>query len=154
VATVQWRYSSRWVNSLQAVILWNLLWYGSLLLDKERDATGNNEQYIKLVQQFSHMLFELHSLNHAALIRWCLTYWSRDSSVGIVTGYRLDERGIWFRFVIGVRNFLLWQGADRSWVPPKHLYKGFRILLLRGKSRRTADVGKPYRIIKLCTVTE
>ena len=134
-------------NCLQAVILWNLLWYGSLLLNKKRDATGNMEKYIKLLQQFGPMLFELRSLNHAALIRSCLTYWSRNRSVGIVTGYRLDERGIWFRFVIGVRNFLLWHGADRSWVPPKHLYKGYRILLPRSKSRRTAVVGKPYRII-------
>jgi hypothetical protein len=34
--------------------------------------------------------------------------WSRDSSVGVAVGYRLDDRGSRFRFPAGAGNFSLY----------------------------------------------
>jgi hypothetical protein len=46
---------------------------------------------------------------HADLQFFCfsLTYWSRDSSVGIALGYGLDDRGSSVRFLAVAGNFSL-----------------------------------------------
>jgi hypothetical protein len=43
---------------------------------------------------------------------------SRDSSVGIVTGYGLDERGVDVRVPVGSRIFSPPRRPDRLWSPP------------------------------------
>jgi hypothetical protein len=43
---------------------------------------------------------------------------SRNSLVGIATGYGLDERMIGFRFPAGAGNFSLTPCPDRLWGPP------------------------------------
>jgi hypothetical protein len=49
---------------------------------------------------------------------------SRDSSVGIVTGYRLDDQGVRVRVPVGSRMFSSPSHPDRLWGPPSLLYKG------------------------------
>jgi hypothetical protein len=55
-----------------------------------------------------------------------LVHWrSRDSSVGIVTGYGLDDRGIGVRVPVGSRIFSTPRRPDRLWGPPSLLSKGY-----------------------------
>jgi hypothetical protein len=48
-----------------------------------------------------------------------LTYNSRDSAVGIATGYELDDRGVGVRVPVGARIFTSPCRPDRLWGPPK-----------------------------------
>jgi hypothetical protein len=53
---------------------------------------------------------------------------SRDSSVGIATGYGLDDRGVRVRVPVGVRIFSFTRRPDLFWGPPSLLsnrYPGF-----------------------------
>jgi hypothetical protein len=43
---------------------------------------------------------------------------SRDSVVGIATGYGLDDRGVEFRVPVGSRIFSSPRRPDRLWGPP------------------------------------
>jgi hypothetical protein len=49
---------------------------------------------------------------------------SRDSSVGIVTGYGLDDQGVGVRVPVGARIFTSPCGPDRLWGPPSLLSNG------------------------------
>jgi hypothetical protein len=51
---------------------------------------------------------------------------SRDSSVGIATGYRLDDRGVGFRVSVGSRIFSSSRSPHRFWGPPSLLFNGYR----------------------------
>jgi hypothetical protein len=57
---------------------------------------------------------------------------SRDSSVGIATGYGLDDRGVGVPVPEGLRMFSSPRRPDRLWGPPNHLSNGYRGLFLRG----------------------
>jgi hypothetical protein len=51
----------------------------------------------------------------------------RDSSVGIATGYGLDDRGIGVRGTVDSRIFPSPRRADLLWGPPSLLHNGYRV---------------------------
>jgi hypothetical protein len=53
---------------------------------------------------------------------------SRDSSVGIATGYGLDGRGVGVRVPVGSRNVSSPHRPDRFWGPPNLPSNGYRVL--------------------------
>jgi hypothetical protein len=59
---------------------------------------------------------------------------SRDSVVGIATGYGLDDRGVGVQVPVGVRIFTSPRRPDRLWGPRNLLSNGYRGLLSRGKA--------------------
>jgi hypothetical protein len=50
---------------------------------------------------------------------------SRDSSVGIATGYGLDDQGVGIQVPIGVRIFSSPCRTDRLWGPPNLVSNGY-----------------------------
>jgi hypothetical protein len=71
--------------------------------------------------------------------------WSRDSAVGIATGYRLDDRGIEVRVPVGSRIFSSPHRSHRLWGPPSFLYNGYWGLFPPGVKQqgREADHSPP-----------
>jgi hypothetical protein len=57
---------------------------------------------------------------------------SRGSAVGIVTGYRLDDRGIEVLVPVGSRIFAPPHRPDQLWCPPSLLSNGYGRLFPRG----------------------
>jgi hypothetical protein len=51
---------------------------------------------------------------------------SRDSSVGVATGYRLDGRGVGVRVPVGSRILSSPRRPDRLWGPPSLLSNAYR----------------------------
>jgi hypothetical protein len=66
--------------------------------------------------------------------RTTLCYVSRDSIVGIATGYGLDDRGDGVRVPVGSRIFSSPRRPDRLWGPPNGLSNGYRGFFPRGKA--------------------
>jgi hypothetical protein len=65
--------------------------------------------------------------------RMCTGYnRSRDSVVGIATGYGLDNRGVGVRIPARTRIFTSPRCPHRLWGLPSLLYNGHRVLFLRG----------------------
>jgi hypothetical protein len=70
---------------------------------------------------------------------------SRDSAVGIATGYGLDDGGVGVRVPIGLRIFTSPSRPDRLWGPPNLLFKGYRELFPEvRRPGREADHSPPY----------
>jgi hypothetical protein len=64
---------------------------------------------------------------------------SRDSAVGIATGYGLDDRGVGFQVPVGSRIFSPPPRTDRLWGPP-NLSNGYRGFFPRGQSGRSVKL--------------
>jgi hypothetical protein len=56
---------------------------------------------------------------------------TRDSAVGIATGYRLDGRGVQIRFPVCSRIVCSPQRPDRLWDSPSFLSNGYDGLIPR-----------------------
>jgi hypothetical protein len=67
----------------------------------------------------------------------CIERESRDSAVGIATGYRLDVRGVGVRVPIGSRIFSFPRRQDRLWGPPSLLFMGTGGYFPWGKAAET-----------------
>jgi hypothetical protein len=65
---------------------------------------------------------------------FCFVFKRRDSSVGIATGYGLDDRGIGVRVPVGSRIFSSPQRPYRHWGPLSLLSNGYRGLFPRFKA--------------------
>jgi hypothetical protein len=61
---------------------------------------------------------------------------SRDSAVGIATGYGLDDWEVGVRVPIGSRIFTSPFRPDRRWGPPNLLYNVYRALF---RGRKAAE---------------
>jgi hypothetical protein len=59
---------------------------------------------------------------------------SRDSSVGIATGYGLDDQGAWVRVPVGKKIFTSPYRPDRLWGPPNFLQNGYLGFFPGGKA--------------------
>jgi hypothetical protein len=59
---------------------------------------------------------------------------SRDSAVGIATGYGLDGRGVGVGVPVGTRIFSSLRCPDRLWDPRSLLSNGYQGLFPRGKA--------------------
>jgi hypothetical protein len=70
--------------------------------------------------------FILNMYNHVISDR------SRDSVVGIVTGYRLDDQGVGVRVPVGSRIFSSPSHPDWLWGPSKLPFNGYWGLFPRG----------------------
>jgi hypothetical protein len=57
---------------------------------------------------------------------------SRDSVVGIASGYGLDDRGVGFRVPVGSRILSSRRCPDRLWGPPNLISDGYWGLSPRG----------------------
>jgi hypothetical protein len=70
---------------------------------------------------------------------------SRDSLVGIATGYGLDDCGVGVRAPVVSRIFSSARCPDRVWGPPNLLFNGYRGLFPPGAKRpvREADHSPP-----------
>jgi hypothetical protein len=62
-----------------------------------------------------------HTLQSIKINPYCVPMESRDSSVGIATGYGLDDRGGGVRVPVGSRIFTSPYRPDRLWGPPNLL---------------------------------
>jgi hypothetical protein len=72
---------------------------------------------------------------HAAdfsILPICLGSW--DSTVGIATGYRLNDRVVGVRLPVGARIFSSPRRPDRFWSPPSLLSNGYRGSFPGGKA--------------------
>jgi hypothetical protein len=90
------------------------------------------------VQQNARVL-EMNSFRFCISLVWLfllLISWggSRDSVVGIATGYGLGDRGVTVRVHVGLRIFFFPRRVDRLWGPPS--------LLLFNRYRGSSPVGK------------
>jgi hypothetical protein len=69
-------------------------------------------------------------LNKYVMLLFGFVSW--NSVVGTATGYRLDDRGVEFRGLVGSRICSSPRRPDRHWGPPNLLPNGYRELFPRG----------------------
>jgi hypothetical protein len=69
-------------------------------------------------------------------LKYCITKYnrSRDSAVGIATGYGLNDREVGVRVPVGSKFFTSPYCPDRLWGPPNLLHNGYRGFLPGGKA--------------------
>jgi hypothetical protein len=81
-------------------------------------------------RKFSMLCYNKHFKNHNS---YSYSYArNRDSSVGIATGYWLDDRGVGVRVMVGSGIFAYPYRPEWLLGPPKLLFNGYRGLCPRG----------------------
>jgi hypothetical protein len=80
--------------------------------------TSNHAENQVVIVNIIHITLRLRNI--LVLLRW-----SRDSVVGVATGYRLDDRGFRVLVPVGSRIFSS-SHPDRLWGPPNLLPNGYR----------------------------
>jgi hypothetical protein len=92
------------------------------------------EEKISLCFNFQGSVYRYISFTYNLLANFALLCRgkSRDSAVGIATGYGLDSRGVGFRVTVGSRIFSSPRRPGRLWGPPSFLSNGYRGLFPRG----------------------
>jgi hypothetical protein len=98
---------------------------------------------------FSSFSFFISSSFFAVMLLFLLLHLprSRDSSVGIATGYGLDDRGVGVRVPVGSRIFSTPRLPDRLWGPPDLLSNGYRWLFPRGLSDRGVKLTTHFQLL-------
>jgi hypothetical protein len=74
-------------------------------------------------------LLQRYIITHSLIISYAR---SRDSVIGILTGYGLDDRGFGVLLPVGSSIFFSPRRPDRLWVPPILPSNEYRGLFLRG----------------------
>jgi hypothetical protein len=87
-----------------------------------------SKHFYSIFQNVSRANTDAPPLNVKLYENWL----SRDSSVGIATGYGLDNRGVGVRVPEGARNFSSPRRPDRLWGPPSLLSNEYRWHFPRG----------------------
>jgi hypothetical protein len=88
-------------------------------------------------KRIKYILMSRHQKASKIIIQYRYIYfrkWSRDKTVGIATGYGLDDRGVGVRVPLGSRIFVSPSRADRFWGPPNLPSNGNRRLFPLGKT--------------------
>jgi hypothetical protein len=78
----------------------------------------------------NNTLSEFHIFLRSIIVRKL----SRDSTVGVATGYRLDGQGLGVRVPVGARFFFSLCHPDWFWGPPSLLSNGYQGLFPLGLS--------------------
>jgi hypothetical protein len=109
----------------------------SILLGKKFYAVIESEGSLLYSQEAANelILSQLIPIHTSFLIfygAYIILSRSRDTSVGIATGYGLDDRGVGVRAPVGSRIFSSPRRPDRPWSPPNLLSNGYLGLFPRG----------------------
>jgi hypothetical protein len=105
-------------------------------------STRSETKGYKIIGPKAFQFFLLYScvFRNVVLLKNCLTITrttllsSRDSAVGIATGYGLDDRDVRVRVPVESRIFSSPRRPDRLWGPPNLLSNGYQRLFPGGKS--------------------
>jgi hypothetical protein len=80
-----------------------------------------------------------------------LTHWSRDSAVGIASGYELDGRGVGVRVPVGSRMFSSSRRPDRFWGLGPHdlTWDWTRAAAVQSRQLTTWAMGRPEHTLSV-----